>query len=153
MYPRPRTRGDCIDGPRPCPWAACRHHLLIDKVRLSGELSLAYDEDDETPRETCSLDVAKRGDHALAEVGAILGVSRERVRQVEEDAGVKVRLRLSRDILDGFAHEEPPTAGEDWDFIGPDFKAAVDAAYRRIVPESERGLTHKTFSLGKDQAK
>lgn len=27
---RPRTRGDCKDGPRPCPWVSCRHHLLLE---------------------------------------------------------------------------------------------------------------------------
>jgi hypothetical protein len=26
---RPRTRADCINGPRPCPWVGCRHHLAI----------------------------------------------------------------------------------------------------------------------------
>ena len=24
---RPRTRADCLKGPRPCPWIMCRHHL------------------------------------------------------------------------------------------------------------------------------
>lgn len=28
--PRPRTRAQCQDGPRPCPWVACRHHLLLE---------------------------------------------------------------------------------------------------------------------------
>lgn len=27
---RPRTRGECKDGPRPCPWVSCRHHLLLE---------------------------------------------------------------------------------------------------------------------------
>lgn len=27
---RPLTRADCVDGPRPCPWVGCRHHLLIE---------------------------------------------------------------------------------------------------------------------------
>lgn len=31
--PRPRTRADCLDGPRPCPWVACRHHLLFEVAR------------------------------------------------------------------------------------------------------------------------
>jgi hypothetical protein len=34
---RPRTRADCIDGPRPCPWYGCRYHLGI-KIRSSAEL-------------------------------------------------------------------------------------------------------------------
>jgi hypothetical protein len=27
---RPRTRADCLDGPRPCPWFRCRYHLAFD---------------------------------------------------------------------------------------------------------------------------
>lgn len=27
---RPRTRGDCVNGIRPCPWIACRYHLLFN---------------------------------------------------------------------------------------------------------------------------
>lgn len=26
----PTTRGDCVDGPRPCPWVRCRFHLAIE---------------------------------------------------------------------------------------------------------------------------
>ena len=36
--------------------------------------------------ETCSLDVAERGEHTLEEVGAVVGHTRERVRQVQEAA-------------------------------------------------------------------
>lgn len=28
--PRPRTRGECLQEARPCPWVACRHHLLLE---------------------------------------------------------------------------------------------------------------------------
>jgi hypothetical protein len=34
--PRPRTRGECRNGERPCPWAACEHHLLIDRGERTG---------------------------------------------------------------------------------------------------------------------
>jgi hypothetical protein len=37
---RPRTRGECRAGPRPCPWIGCRYHLLIE-VTPSGALQLA----------------------------------------------------------------------------------------------------------------
>jgi len=30
---RPKTRGDCRDGLRPCPWVSCEHHLLIELGR------------------------------------------------------------------------------------------------------------------------
>jgi hypothetical protein len=26
---QPRTRDECRDGPRPCPWVSCRFHLLV----------------------------------------------------------------------------------------------------------------------------
>jgi hypothetical protein len=28
--PRPRTRGECLAEARPCPWTACRHHVLFE---------------------------------------------------------------------------------------------------------------------------
>lgn len=61
---RPRTRAACVNGPRPCPWVSCRHHL-------------------EHEDESCSLDVADQGEHTLAEVGELLGLTRERIRQIE----------------------------------------------------------------------
>ena len=29
--PRPKTRGECLEEARPCPWVACRHHLLLEQ--------------------------------------------------------------------------------------------------------------------------
>jgi hypothetical protein len=80
---RPRTRGDCVDAPRPCPWVSCRHHLSIE-VFDSGSfrevfpgLALAKMVD------TCSLDVADRGSQTLETVASHMHVTRERVRQIE----------------------------------------------------------------------
>lgn len=33
---RPRTRGECVGGERPCPWASCEHHA-IHGVMLGAE--------------------------------------------------------------------------------------------------------------------
>lgn len=65
----PRTRADCINGPRPCPWTTCRHHL-------------------ESADESCALDVAAREPDGLTldAIGDILGLTRERVRQIENIA-------------------------------------------------------------------
>jgi len=41
---------------------------------------------------SCALDVAEDGPKTLAQVGEILGVTRERVRQIEEMAIAKARL-------------------------------------------------------------
>lgn len=76
---RPVTRGDCAAGgrfaARPCPFADCRHHLA-------------------SPIESCALDVAGRGGATLEEVSKVFGVTRERIRQIERDACVKLRARL-----------------------------------------------------------
>lgn len=77
---RPRTRAQCQDGPRPCPWASCRHHLAHDLV------GRGLVDDIEDLRETCSLDVADDGPQIYDSVRKHLGISRERVRQIEEKA-------------------------------------------------------------------
>lgn len=80
---RPRTRGDCVDAPRPCPWISCRHHLAIN-VTDSGSLQLVNAQLDlEALPDTCSLDVADRGELTLEEVGRRLDLTRERIRQLE----------------------------------------------------------------------
>jgi len=60
---------------RPCPYTACRHHLANGE----GE-KFARRQD---CSESCSLDVAERGGATLETVGKILGLTRERVRQIE----------------------------------------------------------------------
>ncbi len=81
-YDRPKTRGDCVDGPRPCPWVACRHHLALDINRQTGTIYLIRDWDDGRP--TCSLDaVDEHGPMTLDMVGQLLRITRERTRQIE----------------------------------------------------------------------
>ena len=83
---RPRTRGDCVNGPRPCPWVACRHHLALE-VNERGNVRLVFpDRDLEQMTETCSLDVADAGQLTLHEVGDLLNITRERARQLEAGA-------------------------------------------------------------------
>lgn len=123
---KPRTRADCVDGPRPCPWVTCRHHLAIDVDAWGGTLyaapplsqigrkvdPAAFDRWAErvvdriaTMKETCALDVAARGSHTLEEIGDILGVSKEMVR-VHEVGGLR-RLRRAGGLGE-FEDHEPP---------------------------------------------
>jgi Sigma-70, region 4 len=95
---RPRTRDDCRDGPRPCPWTSCRHHLGLD-VTTSGAID--YPSNGLEPwelAETCALDIAERGDPlTLDQVARILGISRQRVHQVERMALLHLRAKLEEE--------------------------------------------------------
>ena len=96
LYPetptRPTTRGDCKDGIRPCPYVSCRHHLYLHVKPNTGNLDMPRpDLEPWELSESCSLDVAERGGMHLEEVGAILGMSRQRIAQIE--AGAIQRLR------------------------------------------------------------
>lgn len=75
------TRADCIDGPRPCRIRECRYHL--------GGRS--------KHRPTCVLDEADRDGMSAYEVARVMGVSRERIEQVERRA--LVRLKTKREAL------------------------------------------------------
>lgn len=35
--PRPRTRAECLQEARPCPWVSCRHHLLLEVASAGGK--------------------------------------------------------------------------------------------------------------------
>jgi hypothetical protein len=93
---RPRTRGDCLPGgcneARPCPWVSCKHHVYLDVTR-GGALKLNHPRLEVWElRDTCALDVADREDATLEEVGGALGLTRERVRQMEHRGVARLRL-------------------------------------------------------------
>ncbi len=92
-HDRPRTRGDCKDGYRPCPYALCRHWLGLD-VTEAGSIAMRP-----VGGDSCALDVADRGEHSLDEVGEALGVTREMIRLIEVKALLKLR-RLGRAMDD-----------------------------------------------------
>jgi hypothetical protein len=81
---RPRTRGECSQGERPCPWVACKHHLYLDINPRTGSIKLNFpDLEPWELTQTCALDVAEAGGRTLEEIGEITNLTRERVRQVE----------------------------------------------------------------------
>ncbi len=77
----PLTRGECVDGPRPCKWTHCRYSLASNMTR--NGLEIHWRPEDHPERESCALDVADRGGVDQIEVARALGVSRETVRQIE----------------------------------------------------------------------
>jgi hypothetical protein len=96
VYPpdvdRPASREECATMPRPCPFVSCAHHLYLDVNPESGAIKLNFPHLEVWEMaETCSLDVADRGGITLEEVGAILNLTRERIRQVEVRGLYKIR--------------------------------------------------------------
>jgi hypothetical protein len=96
---RPAHRGHCANGPRPCPWVACKFHLYLDVNPETGTIKLNFpDLEPWEMKETCALDVADRGGITLEEVGEILNLTRERIRQVEVFGLEKLKIEYT-DLL------------------------------------------------------
>ncbi|MBI5514181.1 MAG: hypothetical protein HY909_10460 [Deltaproteobacteria bacterium] len=94
-FERPRTRGDCQHGPhaeRPCPFVSCKHHLYLDVNDRTGSIKLNFPDLEvwDLP-ETCALDIADRGGITLEEVGEIMNLTRERIRQLETRGLAKLK--------------------------------------------------------------
>lgn len=81
---RPDNRDNCKDGDRPCPFVSCKFHLYLDVHPETGSIKINFpDLEVWELKETCALDVADKGGTTLEEVGEILNLTRERIRQVE----------------------------------------------------------------------
>lgn len=100
MYPpvegveRPRTRAECSQEARPCPWVSCKHHLYLDINPETGSIKINFpDLEPWEMKHTCSLDVADAGALTLEEIGFITNLTRERIRQVEVRGLLKLKGR------------------------------------------------------------
>ena len=83
-YWRPTTRAQCADMERPCPFVSCKYHLYIDVHPVRGSIKINFpDVEVWEMTDTCALDIADRGGITLEEVGEIMNLTRERVRQLE----------------------------------------------------------------------
>lgn len=94
---RPQTRADCVDVPRPCPFVACRYNMYLD-VRDDGGIRINFP--DREPGEmtaSCALDLASDGPRTLDLIGALMGVSKERARQLEASGLRKVKVQFDPD--------------------------------------------------------
>lgn len=87
---RPKSRADCELGERPCVFVACRYNLFLD-VTAAGSITLNFPGQDlDELAETCALDVAERDRVTLEEVGSLMNVTRERIRQIETQALTRI---------------------------------------------------------------
>ena len=111
---RPRSRGDCVGGERPCCFVSCKFNLYLDVDPQTGSLKLNFPDigPEEMPaRASCALDVASLGGTQLEVVGSAMNVTRERARQIEEIALARAeaeirRLRLRTELQEASAGRE-----------------------------------------------
>jgi len=92
---RPKTRAECEKMPRPCPYVSCRYHRFVDvdsekkgsQIKFNFPDIIDYENmDEEKFKDTCILDLAAEGPRTLDEIGELLNLTRERVRQIEARA-------------------------------------------------------------------
>lgn len=116
---------------RPCAWVGCVHNLYLDVMDSGASIRLNFpgqkpaagdppsDPSDNVGEtlaamgETCTLDVADRGGATLDEVGKTINITRERVRQLIEQA----MRGFKRAVTPGLRHahidiEDPDEIGE-----------------------------------------
>lgn len=86
----PLSREECATWVTPCRLTQCRFHLAHERAhgaRLTGDREIPDDE-------WCALNVAERGNHNLDQIGAMLGTTREAIRQIETNGIIKLKRKV-----------------------------------------------------------
>ena len=106
-YWRPKARGECANVSRPCPYVSCKYHLYIDVNPATGSIKINFpDLEVWELQHSCALDVAQTGGITLEEVGEILNLTRERIRQVEVRGLIKLKEEGGEDRLSYRSRDE-----------------------------------------------
>ena len=76
--------------------------LKLEGFNITGSIKINFpDKEPWDLEDTCALDVAERGGITLEEVGAILNLTRERIRQVEVRGLLKLKMASALEGFDG----------------------------------------------------
>lgn len=118
---RPTWRSECKDGPRPCPWIACKHNKFIESIDSAGRIQRRIpgsNPEDIDPTDSCALDQEEQEERVARQKGGLtyqtigneFGVSRERIRQIEGKVLKKIRdnPKAKRDLEPFLEHDPQP---------------------------------------------
>lgn len=99
---RPTLRSQCRGSARPCPHVSCRYHLYLDVNPETGSIKLNFPNIEVWEmKESCALDIAERGGVTLEEVGQLMNLTRERIRQLESHGLSQVkRIIAERELTE-----------------------------------------------------
>ena len=97
---KPHTRGECLTRERRCIFVSCKYHLYLDVNPNTGTIKFNFPDLEpwEIP-ETCALDIADKGGTTLEEIGDLMNLTRERVRQLEAIVLDKIKREEDKRVL------------------------------------------------------
>ena len=118
---RPRTRAECADVPRPCPYVSCRHNLYLDETH-GGAVKLLFPgrpPEKMPPAWSCTLDIAERFEvkgASFPQIAKALHVSMQRAEQIAKQGIAKLAdhpdgtalLEALADVIAARAAREKP---------------------------------------------
>jgi len=147
---RPARRADCEDGPRP--WVGCRHHLATN-VTGAGHLQLVHPD---TPvgglPVSCALDVAHAGGITLEDIGALLNITKERARQIEQRAKQIMAGAWGKDAPGTRRPPDEPNEPQEVDMDKDTVTAVLDALREESALAGARvGLIAKEHDLARER--
>src|SRR5205085_454596 len=84
---RPKVRGDCAEGERPCPYVSCKYNLYVDVNPRTGSVKMNFPDKALCElAETCALDVIEPLAVLVAEEGsrALIGFAELSIHNIAE---------------------------------------------------------------------
>ena len=110
---RPRTYDDCLDAgwgtkENPCPFFSCKNNLFLD-VTEDGEIKYIHKKKDfDQIQETCLNRAIENGPLDFKQISELIGVVRERARQIKNEAKEKIKQTTEFKKMEGliFVNDE-----------------------------------------------